>query len=78
MCSVFLSMCSGFLLQFVSGGNSEEDGPLDTTRSEKMQVCRLVIVGDPFISSVRSSSGYHGLLHINPVFQIFQILQILK
>ena len=31
-----------------------------------------------FISSVRSSSGYHGLLHINPVFQIFQILQILK
>ena len=51
MCSVFLSMCSGFLLHFVSGGNSEEDGPLDTTWSEKMQVCRLVIVGDPFISN---------------------------
>ena len=36
------------------------------------------------ISSVRSSSGYHGLLHtrsaaqLNPLFQIFQILQILK
>ena len=28
-----------------------------------------------FISSVRSSSGYHGLLHINPVFQILQILK---
>ena len=51
MCSVFLSMCSGFLLHFVSGGNSEEDGPLDTTWSEKMQVCRLVIVGDLFISN---------------------------
>ena len=32
-----------------------------------------------FISSVRSSSGYHGLIEIrNPLFQIFQILQILK
>ena len=31
------------------------------------------------ISSVRSSSGYHGLIEIrNPLFQIFQILQILK
>ena len=37
----------------------------------------------PLISSVRSSSGYHGLLEIRqqqqqPLFQIFQILQILK
>jgi len=32
-----------------------------------------------FISSVRSSSGYHGLIEIrNPLFQIFQILQIRK
>ena len=34
-----------------------------------------------FISSVRSSSGYNGLIEIrssNPLFQIFQILQILK
>ena len=36
-----------------------------------------------FISSVRSSSGYHGLIDIRsaaqqPLFQIFQILQILK
>ena len=33
-----------------------------------------------FISSVRSSSGYHGLLEgsANPLFQIFQILQIRK
>ena len=32
-----------------------------------------------FVSSVRSSSGYHGLLEIRqPLFQIFQILQILK
>ena len=32
-----------------------------------------------FVSSVRSSSGYHGLIEIrNPLFQIFQILQILK
>ena len=33
-----------------------------------------------FISSVRSSSGYHGLIEIRsrPLFQIFQILQILK
>ena len=33
------------------------------------------------VSSVRSSSGYHGLIEIsssNPLFQIFQILQILK
>ena len=34
-----------------------------------------------FVSSVRSSSGYHGLIEIrasNPLFQIFQILQIRK
>ena len=34
-----------------------------------------------FISSVKSSSVYHGILHTrssNPLFQIFQILQILK
>ena len=36
-----------------------------------------------FVSSVRSSSGYHGLIEIRsaaakPLFQIFQILQILK
>ena len=33
-----------------------------------------------FISSVRSSSVYHGLLHTQrqPLFQIFQILQIRK
>ena len=32
-----------------------------------------------FVSSVRSSSGYHGLIHTyTPLFQIFQILQILK
>ena len=34
-----------------------------------------------FVSSVRSSSGYHGLIEIrasNPLFQILQILQILK
>ena len=35
------------------------------------------------VSSVRSSSGYHGLIEIrsssaNPLFQIFQILQIRK
>ena len=38
---------------------------------------------DNLVSSVRSSSGYHGLIEIrssaaNPLFQIFQILQILK
>ena len=33
-----------------------------------------------FVSSVRSSSGYHGLIEIRsrPLFQIFQILQIRK
>ena len=39
----------------------------------------LLVLSNQFVSSVRSSSGYHGLLHTyNPVFQIFQILQILK
>ena len=39
----------------------------------------LIIVNHPLISSVRSSSGYHGLLEIRqPLFQIFQILQIRK
>ena len=34
---------------------------------------------DHLVSSVRSSSGYHELIEIrNPLFQIFQILQILK
>ena len=33
-----------------------------------------------FVSSVRSSSGYHGLIRTypQPLFQIFQIIQILK
>ena len=40
---------------------------------------KLLIMWIQFISSVRSSSGYHGLIEIrNPLFQIFQILQILK
>ena len=57
-----------------------------------LYVCKSIELGDqlitdqlkatnnPFISSVRSSSGYHGLLEgsANPLFQIFQILQILK
>ena len=39
----------------------------------------LAILNPRLVSSVRSSSGYHSLLHTsNPVFQNFQILQILK
>ena len=46
-------------------------------------IINIYILNVIFISSVRSSSGYHGLLHTrrssNPLFQIFQILlQILK
>ena len=41
----------------------------------------LSLMDSDFISSVRSSSGYHGLIEIRsgkPLFQIFQILQIRK
>ena len=56
-----------------------------STKTPSTSTCRiwfepLVNTCFSFVSSVRSSSGYHGLIEIraaNPLFQIFQI-QILK
>ena len=52
---------------------------------QKLRVCDSeeeeynLNIGILVVSSVRSSSGYHGLIEIrNPLFQIFQILQIRK
>ena len=54
---------------------------LNKVRTVVMMIMMIVMV-IIFISSDRSSSVYHGLLHTrsatHPLFQIFQILQIRK
>ena len=69
--------------------NKGDGSDTNNVNAEESTHCDLALGGafgggECFISSVRSSSGYHGLIEIrssssaNPLFQIFQILQIRK
>ena len=63
--------------------NCSSSHPLFSTQWHSSKSCWnniAIELAEMFVSSVRSSSGYHGLIEIRqrPLYKIFQILQILK
>ena len=81
---IFLPLCGspanlGDAVDGAAGGGGGGGGGWEGPTGAEMLAFSILTVFSLIISSVRSSSGYHGLIEIRrPLFQIFQILQILK